>query len=305
MRSFFCNRLRSPANYEDLTLFEMPDSHEYSDMDKHLSEYLERAFRTLDRSPQLGLSIEQLFPFVLYSDTGHSKATGPRMNRIMENAYRYIFTIYIDGIAANQQLSVFQFERINPSDQNHVQSSQYLIARLVSIIVAEDASLRLALSGLCGNGSYATTLPEAYTTPYHSDGTLVDESAFVTMPPAKLSLSGCLLQSMPKSPPNMVISRIIMDNATTLQPFEGLNLFGPVGLRSRVEYACAEGYRHRYNRIAYAECSDASIWTSHQFACEGRVAYLVFGALGKRGTKTHSNAVHPYSDQMHEAINVN
>lgn len=129
IKSFLCARLKNPANYTDLTLFELPDTSDFKHMDQNLLTHLMQANEMLNLQPDLQLSIETLFPFILY---GRDESVKKRMPSTVENAYRFVLCLYIDTILLDKNLNITFLQHVPNNEDNITQKLKYFIARIAS-----------------------------------------------------------------------------------------------------------------------------------------------------------------------------
>lgn len=128
-KSFICAHLRNPANYTDLTLFELPDTSEFKHMDQNLLNHLMRADELLNFQPDFEINVESLFPFILY---GQNESVKKRMPSTVKNAYRFVLCLYIDTILVDKNLNLTYFQSGRANDENITQKLKYFIIRIAS-----------------------------------------------------------------------------------------------------------------------------------------------------------------------------
>lgn len=280
-QSIFCNRLKFEVTYNDLTNFEMPEDNEYKDLDKNFTDYLEHAVQLLDNVPELKINVEQLLPFILYGELDSSNSKMKRLPESVEHAYRFIFTLYIDAITIDRLQNLTQWQQVHSIDVNSIQYLKYLIARIVGTVADEYNSLRRAVSLISTSStlSYTTEISRLLvenTAIYHVESEQTFDTAaiesFLDAEP-----NGCMLESLPGNSPNTYITEVIEDNGTIFTKPDRLQLIGLVGVRSRVHYACVEGFHSRntqQQQQLYTECNDNSVWISGQVICDGMCVHL-------------------------------
>lgn len=128
VKPILCKMLKNPANYTDLTQFELPETNDFKHMDQNLLIHLAQAEEMLNFQSDTELNFENLFPFILY---GKNDSAKNRMPSTMEHAYRFVLCLYIDTILLDKNLNM-TFLLEPPIDDNITQKLKYLLIRITS-----------------------------------------------------------------------------------------------------------------------------------------------------------------------------
>lgn len=297
MKSSLCALLKDTSNYTDLTLFELPDNNDFKHMDQKLLTHLAHADQILNLKPNYQLTVERLFPFILYGDNESAKK---RMPSTMENAYRFVLCLYIDTIIFDRNLNVTFLQEPPPNDDNITQKLKYYIVRVASKAFDEYsqtdfhnnevvnmpshqmfiASINtVTQSTLMTNSdiftdktltSPITNAPDTSKMPFQLES---DEQNLAVKPAAILESESvdetCQLEALPDTSLNSFISEIKTENEVLFKTPDRLYLIGPVSIRTRAYVECKEGFKTKSNQIQYFECNEQLKWTGTPVECEG------------------------------------
>lgn len=297
VKPVLCSILEHPANYTELTLFELPDTNEFKHMDQNLLSHLITADDILNAHPRLELTIETLFPFILYANDNPNEKQLPTT---MENAYRFVLCLYIDTILFDKNLNITFVQDPIANEDNITQKLKYFIVRIASKVYDQytQADLRItqvdvetttplieniteilqveterkitAFERLVSlpNATIPQDVPK--TTPIFEQTTQATVKKGIDLVLESETVEEtCQLEALPDTPSSSFINEITFENETLFKMPDRLYLIGPVSVHTRAHTLCKEGFKPKSNAIHYFECDENLKWSGSSVACDG------------------------------------
>lgn len=308
VRPILCHTLNASTQYTDLTQYELPDTNDFKHMDQNLLIHLRQAEQTLNLRPDIDLSIEKLFPFILYGID--ESARNKKMPSTMENGYRFVLCLYIDTILLDRNLNLTFVQNLPSENENVTQKLKYYLIRIASKVSVnyplpvqqkstDDFAATLEkpiTNGTQQNNANVNEFVEMDKTmasKIHLDPIMskdlqstsaeIDEQIISHMKnttsknPINLESTAesetvdesCHLELLPETSPNSYITAIKVGDETIFNMPDRLYLIGPVSIRTRAYLACSVGFKSVTNSIHYYECNESLKWIGQPIQCEG------------------------------------
>lgn len=304
MNPILCAHLENPSNYTDLTLYLLPDTNDFKHMDQNLLTHLTNAQAILNSKPDYKLTIEQLFPFILYGNDNDSAKK--RMPSTMENAYRFVLCLYIDTIQFDRNSNITFLQELPPNDDNITQKLKYFIVHVTSKVFDEYSQanylhnemsiLSTTTDQIKSTNGMSSIQSDSVTTQPLISKTVINSMKLETFDTTKMPLivrceeclienstreitttlenesieEICQLEALPDIPSNSYINEIKIENEKLFDKPDRLILIGPILIRTRAYVTCREGFKSKENRQHYFECSAHLKWTGKPIECEGK-----------------------------------
>ncbi|XP_031635123.1 sushi, von Willebrand factor type A, EGF and pentraxin domain-containing protein 1-like isoform X2 [Contarinia nasturtii] len=297
MSPILCALLKNPSNYTDLTLYELPDTSDFKHMDQKLLTHLTQADESLNAKPDRILTMEHLFPFILYGFNDSAK-NQQRMPSTVENAYRYVLCLYIDTILFDRNLNLTFLQEPPSGDDNVTQKLKYFIVRVTSKVFDEYSQAMRRMSqriktiptqvestsiNSIESVSATSSVDESVTESIAFDTTTIslqfDENDEIlnaissqmkttTSSESEANEESCQLEALPEIPSNSYFSEIKLDNETLFNTPDRLYLIGPMSVRTRAYVMCKDGFKAKSNQPYYFECNENLKWNGSQIECK-------------------------------------
>ncbi|XP_058442915.1 sushi, von Willebrand factor type A, EGF and pentraxin domain-containing protein 1-like isoform X2 [Malaya genurostris] len=248
-RSIFCvDADQYSHELDDLTLFELPVSNEYQNMDNKLLERLEKTTK-----PDSNLKVYNLLNYILYG-TIESISNQRRLPKETENSYRFVICLFIDIIMMDREVSFDEEVMLDINSRENTNAKVKSLLKNVVQPIYDTHIHKQEEERLRDIENQRNALKKIIA--------LAEENTLTT---------SCRLQSLPDPPIDSRISAVtntdLTHKITDLRIEKLRKRFESVPIGVFVMYECNAGFHMK--GPGYVECLDGGQWSSIDSFCEG------------------------------------